>query len=178
MIIGKKNVLLVILFSFLFLNIANAQNEEVGSASTLSDGEMITIINAVNQNEITISEMMQKRKISLPVMEYVQMLHREHTNNMSIANELLAQLNIPVSGNTMSEEILKHGADELATLSAKNDDDVEIPYLDAMISGHTKVVDMIDGWLTAGVSNEQVKNYLMDTRSHVQMHLEEARKLR
>lgn len=45
-----------------------------------------------------------------------------------------------------------------------------------MIRGHTDVLDMIDLKLMPAVTEEKVKFFLIDTRSHVQMHLDEAKK--
>ena len=45
-----------------------------------------------------------------------------------------------------------------------------------MIKGHTEVQNMIDSQLKEA-NNEAVKKHLMETRDHVAMHFDQARKL-
>ncbi|HJU06419.1 MAG TPA: DUF4142 domain-containing protein, partial [Nitrospiraceae bacterium] len=49
-------------------------------------------------------------------------------------------------------------------------------YIEAMIKGHTEVQNMIDSQLKEA-NNEAVKKHLMETRDHVAMHFDQARKL-
>ncbi|HVG41189.1 MAG TPA: DUF4142 domain-containing protein, partial [Chitinophagaceae bacterium] len=51
-------------------------------------------------------------------------------------------------------------------------------YLDAMIKGHTEVLSMIDSKLLTTAKNDALKAHLTETRGHVSMHLEQAKKLK
>ncbi len=54
----------------------------------------------------------------------------------------------------------------------------ETAYLDGMIKGHTELLDMIDNKLLKTVKNDALKAHLTETRGHVAMHLEQAKKLK
>jgi putative membrane protein len=54
----------------------------------------------------------------------------------------------------------------------------ETAYLDAMIKGHNEALAMIDSKLLTAAKLDAVKKHLTDTRTHIAMHLEQAKKLR
>lgn len=64
------------------------------------------------------------------------------------------------------------GAGELAALVPMDDAAFGKAYLDAMVAGHTEVLETIDNDLLKNANHEAVKKHLTATRDHVAMHLE------
>lgn len=154
----------------------SAMRDVPGTEGT--DAEVLSFVNAVNVNEILAAAEAQKKKISGPVMEYAKMLHTEHGANMAKTNALGLSINTTPSDTKAVDALKKKGAGELATLIPMDGKDFETGYLDAMIKGHTEALAMIDNQLLKTAKNEALKKHLAETRGHVAMHLDQAKKLK
>ncbi|MBA3647247.1 MAG: DUF4142 domain-containing protein [Chitinophagales bacterium] len=143
-----------------------------------TDAEVLAFVNAVNVNEILAAAEAQKKKISGPVMDYAKMLQTEHGANMMKTAQLGQSINTTPSITKAVDAVMKKGAGELATLIPLDGKDFETAYLDAMIKGHTEALDMIDNQLLKTAKNEALKQHITDTRQHVAMHLDQAKKLK
>ena len=143
-----------------------------------TDAEVLAFVNAVNVNEILAASEAQKKKIGQPVMDYAKMLHTEHGANMAKTAQLGQSINVTPSITKAVDAVMKKGAGELATLIPMDGKDFETAYIDAMIKGHTEVLDMIDNQLMKIAKNDMLKAHLTETRGHVAMHLEQAKKLK
>lgn len=71
---------------------------------------------------------------------------------------------------------LKAKADVKA-LAAKNGTEFEKGYIDAMVTGHTDVLAMIDTQLIHAARNEAVKTHLSEVRALIAAHLEQGKRL-
>lgn len=143
-----------------------------------TDAEVLAFVNAVNVNEILAAAEAQKKKISGPVMDYAKMLQTEHGANMAKTNALGLSINVTPSITKAVDAEIKKGAGGLAMLVPMDGKDFESAYLDAMIKGHTDVLAMIDNQLMKTAKNDKLKSHLTETRGHVAMHLEQAKKLK
>ncbi len=143
-----------------------------------TDAEVLAFVNAVNVNEILAAAEAQKKKIDQPVMDYAKMLHTEHGANMAKTAQLGLTIKVTPSITKAVDNLMKKGAGELATLVPMDGKDFETAYIDAMIKGHNEVLEMIDNQLMKTAKNEMLKAHLTETRGHVAMHLEQAKKLK
>jgi len=143
-----------------------------------TDAEVLAFINAININEILAAAEAQKKKISSPVTDYAKMLHTEHGANMAKTNALGLSIQIIPSITKAVDDVMKKGAGELATLIPMDGNDFESAYIDAMIKGHTEVLNMIDKQLMKTAKNDKLKAHLTETRGHIAMHFEQAKKLK
>ncbi len=154
----------------------SAMRDVPGTEGT--DAEILSFVNAVNVNEILAASEAQKKKISGPVMDYAKMLHTEHGANMAKTNALGLSIKVTPSITKAVDAEMKKGAGGLAMLIPMDGKDFETGYLDAMIKGHTEALDMIDNKLLKTAKNEALKAHLTETRGHIAMHLEQAKKLK
>jgi len=143
-----------------------------------SEAEVLAFVIAVDMNEILAAAEAQKKKIGQPVMDYAKMLHQEHGDNAVKTMKLGQTINIKPSDTKAVDALKVKGAGELATLVPQDGKDFEASYLDAMIKGHIEALDMMDNKLMSAAKNDALKKHLTDTRSHVAMHLEQAKKLK
>jgi len=143
-----------------------------------TDAEVLAFVNAINVNEILAAAAAQKKKLSGPVMDYAKMLHSEHGANMAKTAQLGLSIKVTPSITPAVDAVMKKGAGELATLIPMDGKDFETEYLNAMIKGHTEVLSMIDSKLLTTAKNDALKAHLTETRGHVAMHLEQAKKLK
>lgn len=143
-----------------------------GDAASADDSTALGLLGAVNQHEIAAGEQAKSKKVSAPVMDYADMMIKEHGDNQA-KTESLGTLADNADVRAQKEK----GKSELDMLAAKNGEEYEKAYVDAMVKGHTEALALIDGKLMSLASSEPVKQHLTDTRKHVAAHLEAAKKL-
>jgi len=143
-----------------------------------TDAEVLSFVVAVDVNEILAASEAQKKKISGPVMDYAKMLHMAHGENMAKTLQVGQTIKVTPSDTKAVDALKVKGAGELATLIPLDGKEFESAYLEAMIKGHTEVISMIDSKLLTTAKNDAVKAHLSETRKHVAMHLEQAKKLK
>lgn len=143
-----------------------------------TDAEVLSFVAAVDLNEILAAAEAQKKKISQPVMDYAKMLHTEHGANMAKTLELGMKIKVTPSDTKAVDALKKKGASELAMLVPMDGKDFETGYVDAMIKGHTEALAMVDNQLMKAAKNDMLKAHLTETRGHIAMHLEQAKKLK
>lgn len=140
--------------------------------STKDDSLALGLLAALNEHEITAAQQAQSKNVSAPVLAYAKMMEKQHGDNLAKTKTLGSLASTP-EVQAMKD---KSKAD-LDALGQKSGKEYETTYVDAMISGHTEALALIDGRLLSLASTGPVKDHLMETRDHVVMHLEEARKL-
>ncbi|MDQ3623616.1 MAG: DUF4142 domain-containing protein [Verrucomicrobiota bacterium] len=142
-----------------------------------SDAEILSLILAVNMNEIVAAMEAGQKKLSQPIADYAKMLHTEHGKNAADTMKLGQKIDVTPLDTEKSDALRKKGAGELAGLVPLEGEQFGQAYVAAMIKGHTEVLAMIDNELLKSAENESLKKHLAETREHVAMHLEAAKKL-
>jgi predicted outer membrane protein len=143
-----------------------------------TDSEVLSFVVAVDVNEILAASAAQKKNIGQPVMDYAKMLHTAHGENMAKTIKLGQTINVTPSDTKAVDALKQKGAGELAMIVPLDGEEFEKAYLDAMIKGHEEVISMIDSKLLTTAKNDALKAHLTETRGHVAMHLDQAKKLK
>ncbi|MGC1181964.1 DUF4142 domain-containing protein [Legionella sp.] len=142
-------------------------------AQTQKDGEIIAILITVDKNEIALAKLALKKNTTPQIKNYAQMLKTQHTQNLNEALKLSKKIGLaPVDSSTVSF-LQKEGVKGLATLSTLKSKDFDKAYINAMVSGHTAVLKMIDDNLLKNVSNSSLKEFVIATRPHIKFHLQQ-----
>jgi len=134
-------------------------------------------VGAVDKHEIAAAEQARDKKVTGAVLEFANMLHREHTANLKAGEALAAQEAQPGASSPQAEAMVEKGKAELATLAEKSGKEYEKAYVDAMVKGHTEALALLQDKLIPSAPNEVVRNFLTNSRDHVAMHLEHAKQL-
>lgn len=156
---------------------ADAKAKLSAETSKKGDAEILATVAAVDLNEIRAAGAAGTKKLSPSVAEYARMLHEEHGKNLDATLKLGQQIKVTPLETTAVGEKKKAGAAELAELVPLDGKEFESGFLDAMVKGHTQVLSDIDGKLLGAADDPALKKHLQDTRAHVAMHLEQAKKL-
>lgn len=143
-----------------------------------TDAEVLSFVIAIDMNEILAAAEAQKKKIGQAVMNYAKMLHQEHGNNAVKTMKLGQSINTTPADTKAVDALKVKGAGELAMLIPLDGKEFETAYLDAMIKGHNEAIAMLDSKLLTTAKNDALKKHLTETRTHVAMHLEQAKKLK
>ena len=146
--------------------------EPAAADSTTDDSLALGLLAALNEHEITAAQQAQSKNVSAPVLAYAKMMEKQHGDNLAKTKTLGSLASTPEV-----QAMKDKGKSDLDMLGQKNGKEYETAYVDAMVSGHTDALALIDGRLLSLASTGPVKDHLMETRDRVVMHLEEARKL-
>jgi len=143
----------------------------------MSDAEILAFVIAVDMNETLAAAEAQKKKVSVPVLDYAKMLHKEHGKNAGDTMMLGQKIGLTPAATPAVDMLSVKGAGELAMLVSLEDNEFGKAYIDAMVKGHNEVLDMIDNQLLKNADNAALKKHLADTRIHIAAHLEKAKQL-
>ena len=149
-----------------------ATPEPAATDSTKDDSLALGLLAALNEHEITAAQQAQSKNVSAPVLAYAKMMEKQHGDNLAKTKTLGTLASTPEV-----QAMKDKGKSDLDALGQKSGKEYETAYVDAMVSGHTEALALIDGRLLSLASTGPVKDHLMKTRDHVVMHLEEAKKL-
>ncbi len=147
------------------------------SSKGMGDAEVLAFVIAVDENEVLAAAEAQKKKISSDVLEYAKMMHKEHGKNAGETMELGQKIDATPTDSAAVDKLRVKGAGELAALIPLEGDKFGAAYVDAMVKGHSEVLEMIDGKLLKSTENELLQKHLKETRSTVAQHLEMGKKL-
>lgn len=139
---------------------------------TADDSLALGLLGAVNEHEIAAAKQAEEKKVSAPVMEFAEMMETQHSENQAKTTSLGTLASTPEV-----QAMVDKGKRELDELGKKSGKEYETAYIDAMVKGHTEALSLIDTRLISLASSEPVKKHLTETRDHVAMHLEAAKKL-
>jgi putative membrane protein len=142
-----------------------------------SDARILTIVNTVDQHEIDAAEKALKKKTSAEVRDYAQMLKKEHSANLAKSRKLAKTLDLKPAKSDIADSLKAKGGAEEKTLASLKGAEFEKAYVDAMVKGHTEVLDMLDTKLIPNSLNDSLKSHLTEARGHVASHLEHGKRL-
>lgn len=160
-------------------NMTDKQAAQQTAAATpvKSDAEAVAVLMGVNDHEIRASQMAQKKGVSPAVMDYANMMVKEHGDNQAKIISLAGAQSV-TPAETEGVKALKAKKqtmrDELSLLEPAK---FEAAFLKAMVKDHTEVLAKLDKELIPAAKNAAVAQHLRDTRMHVAMHLEKAKSL-
>ena len=137
-----------------------------------NDSQALGLLGAVNQNEIAAAKQAIDKGVTGPVLAYAQKMEKEHSENLAKTRGLGTLADTP-EVKTLQDK----GKTELDALGKNTGKDYEAAYVQAMVKDHTEALSLIDDRLLGLATAEPVKQHLTETRKHVAMHLDEAKKL-
>lgn len=161
-------------------NAGAAQADASASQATtgLTDADILAIITAIDSNEIKAATEAQKEKLGGKAKGYAKMLKKQHGANAEKSKKFSKKAGItPSEANQTAADLRAKGASELTTLASLDGKAFEKAYIDAMVTGHTEALQVIDTQLLPSAKNEDLRSHLKDLRGHVAHHLEEGKRL-
>lgn len=152
---------------------SSARGDMTGSdMANGGDGLALAMLSGVNEHEIAAARQAREKEVSAPVLVYAEMMDKEHTANQAKTRALGTPARAPEVDAMKAKK-----ARERAALGQKSGTAYEAAYIAAMVKDHGEALQMIDGKLLPAASSPEVRAHLTETRQHVAMHLERARKL-
>lgn len=172
---------LAIFLSFAFLptfaiNATNPTNNQTQTASS-QDATSIGWVIFVDKAEVDMANQALKRKnLSNDVKDYAEFLKKEHAENLKDALKLSMQIKekpvLPQETKEMKEKAKAANKE----MSKMDDKQFQIHFINDMVAGHEQALNKLND-LIKTANNADVKKFLENTRTHVEKHLEIAKKI-
>jgi putative membrane protein len=140
----------------------------------LSESEVVGIIDAANQQEITAGQMAIDRAQNAEVKEFARKMVSEHEDNRSKLEATGLRRSRGEATNKMNS---KHKALN-ARLGRLEGAAFDRAYMNAMVEDHQMLLDKLDRKMIPAAKTWTLSSHLTETRSAVEMHLEEARRIK
>lgn len=144
--------------------------------SSKADGEVIGFLVVLDQNEMAAAKDAMSKKVNPKVKAYAKMMWNDHNQNLKKTMKISKKINQAPLQNSQVASLQRSGKKMESNLSPLNDRNFEIAYIDAMVKGHEEALVIIDRNM-GSVTNSDLKQHLKSTRSHVQHHLNQAKKI-
>lgn len=165
-----------ILFStFSILLLATCVN--VSFAKTKNhDGEIVAYMKAINNAEVNVSKVAKDKKVDNAVMDFADMMIKDHTENLEQVNDLSSKINVAADETASVKKFEENNSKDLTKLSKLDDGKFQKEYIKAMIKGHEDADKMLTKFVKEA-NNPELHQYLVDTKKAVEQHLAAAKKL-
>lgn len=146
--------------------------------TAVTPGAALALVASIDEHEIAAAEQARRKNLQGPVLEFANLLHREHSANLKAGQALSSGAGAIQPERTADVEAMRtKGASELAALDQKSGKEYEAAYVDAMVKGHTEALALLDERLIPAAQDERLRNFLTNTRDHVAMHLQRGKDL-
>jgi len=148
----------------------------------LSDAEMQALahFHHVNQTEIDLGKLAQKRGSKAAIKTYGQMLVKDHTANDHKLTSFAKKNNVVIQKETAitedDQKQMKDSADAVDRLRAMKGSDFDRDFLQMMVQDHERELGKIDSAI-GQVTNSDLVSILQDTKPEIQKHADAARDL-
>jgi putative membrane protein len=144
--------------------------------SSLNDGQLAAIIQAIHQDQMQEAQLAEQRATSPELKRYARDMVSSHRNIMSENQSLLSQAGITPSDNALSQQLRTDAQNEMSTLEGLRGRDFDREYLDDQIRDHNKALELVDR-IIPNIKNPQLKSHLQSARTRLEAHLREAEKI-
>ncbi|MEO6096208.1 MAG: DUF4142 domain-containing protein [Fibrobacteria bacterium] len=151
--------------------------EQMAMPAQFSNGEILGLLVAVDDNETALAGKAMNKKISPEVKAYAKMLREEHSTAKIETQKLANQLVLKTVSSKQSEDLRAKGAQELKALVALNGMEFEKAYIDAMVTGHAEVLQLLNTQVIPSALNTTVKAHVVDMRAKIAAHMEQGKRL-
>lgn len=142
--------------------------------ATQKDGEIIALMVAVNNHEISAANEALNKTEQADIKEFAELLKNDHTRNLEKTMAISKEAQIAPFETESVVTLQNDGKNEIVSWTELQGADFNIAYINAMVKGHKKVLEIMDDYMLKNVNNQALKDHIMATRPHVQDHLQKA----
>lgn len=143
----------------------------------LDDGQIVQIMMAINEGEITAAKEALKKKLTPSVESYANYLLQQHQQNQEELLALTKQLQLEPQDSPVSQTVETSGKGDLRDLEALQGPAFDKAYVDTMVKEHQGGLNVIESKLIPQAKNAQLKSFVEKFRTMVSLHLQKGKEL-
>lgn len=152
---------------------ASNQNTGASHPETLTDEQIAQITDDANSGEIAQAKLAKDKAKDPRVKSFAERMIKHHGE----AKDKQAKLNLKTDSSTTARKLENDATVTLATLKSDPDTSFDRDYINDQVMEHQQVLDTVNNQLLPQVKNADLKSYLTDMKSTVEMHLKAAKDL-
>ena len=162
-------------YSYAFENTNKQQNSTVMSTKLQkkTDDRIATSLIILNNNEIKMAQMAERKSQDKNVIGFAQWMIREHSHNLKETEQLMKKLNLTAVKGKVSHQLMQKGKAGSKKLAPLTGHAFDLAYMHAMVKDHMGALQLIDKFITL-TPNPRMQKFLKATRVHVNKHLQKA----
>jgi putative membrane protein len=147
------------------------------SMSTLTDGQMLQVLDTVDTGEIAQAELAQTKAQSPQVREFAASMIEQHNRAKKQGAQLASQANMTLTPSALSGKLEAKGQGTLTKLKDTGADEFDAAYMKAQVKQHQEVLNTLDEQMIPAASSTAMRNQLTAARTMVQHHLTQAEEI-
>lgn len=148
------------------------------STTPLTDGQIAKVAETVDKGEIEQGKEVQKRAKNPQVKQLAAQLIQHHTKSKQKGASLVKKEQLTLEESAVGDQLGSKAEQNLQTIKAASAPaEAERAYVDAQISQHEEVLELLNTRLIPSAVNADLKAQLEETRKMVETHIEQARKV-
>jgi putative membrane protein len=158
--------------------IALALSINAYSAAPLNDAQITKVIMTVDKDEMTLGKLAKDSSKNKEVLGFADHMIKDHSKSQKKFSDLAQKLSIVPEVSDKSN-LMKAESEKTETelMSQQNTKTFDKAYIDAMITGHQKVLKGIDEELLPSAKNTELRAMLKTKRETVASHLKHAQEV-
>jgi putative membrane protein len=153
---------------------ASASSASNADSSSLTDGQIASIIQAIDNGEIEQAHEALHKAKNAKVKEFARHMVSDHTAAETKLASVDQKASITPQTSAVCEQLKSGGEQIMTTLKSQSGADFDRAYIDAQVDEHTKGLDLLDNKLIPRASNPELAKTLQAIRGKVADHLKMA----
>ena len=145
--------------------------------TSLSDGEVLAIENAINKGEISLAELARKSSVHADVKSYAGTILTQHRDALNKSAAIAKKDKIVAKVDDVSKNLQMDVKTTTGDLKKRKGGDFDTAYIDSQVRMHRDAGTLIDNQLLPSVKNNDLKNELLGLRQTVADHQTKAQDL-
>lgn len=147
------------------------------ATATLSEGEILSVVETANAGEIKEGSFAQTHANSTGTKEFAQQMVGDHTVMNDAIKSLAQKQGLKPQFNAVSKSLKDDGDKSLKKLKSLKGEEFDKTYIENEITEHKSVLDTFDNTLIPSAKNTEMKDALAQSRAKIAEHLEHAKQL-
>ena len=151
--------------------------EVLAKPVTLNDSQIIAIVIAANQADLSIGHLVKSKSTDNEVSFFAQSMVTDHSINLESVAKLMIELKIKPQDSPVSQNFIVKSMKNITNLNSLNQTELNKIYINQEVTFHEKVLDTIDSLLIPNAKNTKLKRLLDKIRPAFASHLSHAKRV-
>lgn len=140
----------------------------------LTDGEIAQAMRSVNLGEIAQANVARPRLTTATARDFADRMIDEHTQNNAELTQIVEDLAIGFAESDLSQDIEDDSERLVSEVQRATLQTIDEVYLETQVSSHTSALALIEDQLLPEALEDDLEDFLADTRDIVAEHLDDA----
>ncbi|MEK2645752.1 DUF4142 domain-containing protein [Bdellovibrio sp. BCCA] len=146
-------------------------------AWALSDSEIAEVLMTANEAEIDAGKVAKSKAADKTVKDFAEHMVSEHEENKKEGKKITKDEKISTKSNDTAKDLKKDAKEKLSDLKKRKGKDFDLAYIQNQINMHQQLLTDLEQKYIPQAQNPQFKNFLNETKTHVEQHLAKAKEV-